>query len=209
MRKNPRLQSHRRTNLSTPTKLNSSVGTLQRIILVPQKRRQYLPRPLCREAPLKVTTRRAGGVEGSDWKVSQLVNAAAACSDAKLNGMVMTPNKNPDDYLTEVFQQRDELGYTGESFTEARIFDLILEALSDEYEPIRFSAEWYPENSLNKEIETTICNLYAYRCSRRGTSSSTPLKVSQRRASWILSWRVSATSVSSSYSPPSGISRTC
>ena len=53
----------------------------------------------------------------------------------------MRSNQDPDEYLTEVIQQRDELEHICESFTEARILDIILESLSDEYELIRFAAE--------------------------------------------------------------------
>ena len=42
----------------------------------------------------------------------------------KLNGMVMIPNQEPDESLTEVVQQRNELEHMGESFTEARILDV-------------------------------------------------------------------------------------
>ena len=66
----------------------------------------------------------------------------------KLDGMAMIPNQDPDEYLGEVFQQRDELEHIGESFTEAPILDVMLEGLSDEYEPIRFAAERDPEISL-------------------------------------------------------------
>ena len=66
----------------------------------------------------------------------------------KLNGMVMMPNQDPDEYLTEVFQQRDELEHIGESFTVERILDISLEGLSDESEPIRFTVNRDPENSL-------------------------------------------------------------
>ena len=66
----------------------------------------------------------------------------------KLNGMTMMPNQDPDEYITEVFQQRDEFENIGESFTEARILDIFLKGLSDEYEPIRFAAERDPEISL-------------------------------------------------------------
>ena len=38
----------------------------------------------------------------------------------------------------------------GESFTEARLLDLILEGLNDEYEPIQFVAEREPEISLKQ-----------------------------------------------------------
>ena len=59
--------------------------------------------------------------------------------------MTMRPNQDPDQHLTDIFQQQDELEHIGESCTEARILDLILEGLSDEYEPIRFAAERDPD----------------------------------------------------------------
>ena len=59
----------------------------------------------------------------------------------KLNSMVMMLNKDLEEYLTEVFQQRDELEHIGESFTEVRILNIILESFSGEYKPIRFAAE--------------------------------------------------------------------
>ena len=68
----------------------------------------------------------------------------------KLNGMAMRPNQNSDRYLTDIFQQPDELEHIDESFAEACILDLILEGLSDEYEPIRSAAEWDPEISMKK-----------------------------------------------------------
>ena len=66
----------------------------------------------------------------------------------KLNGMAMRPNQAPDEYLSEGFQQRDKLEYIGESFTEVRILDLILERLGGEYEPIQFAAKRDSEISL-------------------------------------------------------------
>ena len=66
----------------------------------------------------------------------------------KLNGMTMRPNQDLYEYFTEVIRQRDELEHISESFTEARILDIILEGLSDEYEPIQFAAERDPEISL-------------------------------------------------------------
>ena len=78
----------------------------------------------------------------------------------KLNGIFMRPHQDPDEYLTEVFQQRDKLEHIGENLTEARILDLILEGFSNEYESIRFAAERDPEISLN-EVEITMQNMYA------------------------------------------------
>ena len=82
-----------------------------------------------------------------------------------LNGTTMRPNQNPDEYISESFQQRDELEHIGESFTEGRILDITLEGLSDEYKPIRFAAERDLEISL-KEIETAMRNMYANRGGR-------------------------------------------
>ena len=62
--------------------------------------------------------------------------------------MTMRSNQDPDEYLTEIVHQKDELEHIGESFAEARISDVILEGLSDEYEPIRFAAERDSEISL-------------------------------------------------------------
>ena len=74
--------------------------------------------------------------------------------------MTTRPNQDPDEYISEGFEQRDELEHIGESFTEATILDIMLEGLSDEYEPIRFAAERDPEISL-KEIEIAMRNKYA------------------------------------------------
>ena len=70
---------------------------------------------------------------------NQLVNAAAAYSDAQTNGMVMMSNQDPDEYRTKVIQEGGELEHIGESFTKARISYLILEGLSDAYEPARLA----------------------------------------------------------------------
>ena len=63
----------------------------------------------------------------------------------KLNGMVMMPKQDPDECLTQVLLQRDDLDNVGESFIEARILDLTLEGLSAEYDLIRFPAEQNPD----------------------------------------------------------------
>ena len=80
------------------------------------------------------------------------------------------PNQDPDEYFTEMFQQRDKLEHIGEIFTEARILGLILEGLSEEYEPIRFAAERVPEITLT-EIKTTVRNMYANRVARGSGST--------------------------------------
>ena len=66
----------------------------------------------------------------------------------KLNGMTMQPNQDSDEYLSEGFHHRNELEHIGESFAKARILNLILEGLSNEYEPVQFAAEREPEISL-------------------------------------------------------------
>ena len=87
-----------------------------------------------------------------------------------LNGMIMMANQDPDEYLTKKFQQRDELEHIGESFTEARILDFILKGINNEYELIRFAAEWDPEISLEK-IKTMLRNMHANRVARGGGST--------------------------------------
>ena len=49
----------------------------------------------------------------------------------ELNGTVIMPNQDLDEYLTEIFTQQDELEHVGKSFPEACILDLILEGLRD------------------------------------------------------------------------------
>ena len=53
----------------------------------------------------------------------------------KLKGMVMIPDQDPDEKITQVFQQQDEFEHIGESFTEARILYLILEGLQTSTSP--------------------------------------------------------------------------
>ena len=65
----------------------------------------------------------------------------------KLSGMIMKPNQDSDEYLTEGFHNRNELEHSGESFTEARILNPIPEGLSNEYESVQFAAERDPEIS--------------------------------------------------------------
>ena len=66
----------------------------------------------------------------------------------KLNGMAMTPNQDPDEYVAQIFQQPNELEHIVESCMEAHILDIILEGLSNEHKPIQFAAERDPEVSL-------------------------------------------------------------
>ena len=87
----------------------------------------------------------------------------------KLKIMVMKQNQDPDEYGTDVFQQQDEFEHIGESFMETGVLDLILEGLSDVYEPIRFAAERDIEMSLN--INKTMHNMYANDVARGGGST--------------------------------------
>ena len=88
----------------------------------------------------------------------------------KLNGMTMMLNQDPYKYLTEIFQQKNELEHIGERFTDARILDIILEDLSGEYESIRFAAERDREIWV-KEIEITMRNMYVNRVARSDGST--------------------------------------
>ena len=83
----------------------------------------------------------------------------------KLNGIVIMPKQDLDEDLTEVSQQRNEFDRIVDRLTEARILDLILKGLSDEYEPIPFAAEREPEISL-EEFETTMRNMHVNHVTR-------------------------------------------
>ena len=88
----------------------------------------------------------------------------------KMNGMVIKSDQDPDEYLTEVIQQRNKLEHIYESFTEAVILDLILKDLSDEHELITFATERDPEISL-REVKTTMYSMYANRDARGSDST--------------------------------------
>lgn len=83
----------------------------------------------------------------------------------QFDSKIMSPKQDPDQYMKEVHQLRDEVEHIGETFSETRIMYLILEGLTDDYEQIRFAAERDPDISL-KEIEVTIRNMYVDRMAR-------------------------------------------
>ena len=66
---------------------------------------------------------------------------------SELNGMTMSPNQDPDEYLTEVFSSGMSSSHRRELYSGAHL-GIIPEGLSDEYEPILFAAERDPEISL-------------------------------------------------------------
>ena len=83
----------------------------------------------------------------------------------KLDGKAIRPSQDPGEYLTEMVQERDELEYTNEILTEARILDLIQKGLIDKYELIQLAAKRGPEILL-EGLDITIGNMYVNRVAR-------------------------------------------
>lgn len=49
----------------------------------------------------------------------------------QLDVKIMSPNQDRDQYITEVYQLRDELEYIGESFSQVCVMSLTLEGLTN------------------------------------------------------------------------------
>ena len=114
---------------------------LQRLVLVYQKRSQQFLRLLCCEARIGATTGRSGGVEGSERKIPQFVNAAPGYSDAQSerygHGIKLRPRRIP-------FWSFSATGWARAhrwEFYRGGYLDPILVSLRDGCEPIRFAAE--------------------------------------------------------------------
>ena len=91
-------------------------AALQRPVSVLQRRSQELVRFAGRPSSRQQPDRQAA------WRVidEKYLNSSMQRRHilmCKMNGMTMRPNQDPDEYLTEVFQQRDELEHIGESYT--------------------------------------------------------------------------------------------
>ena len=81
----------------------------------------------------------------------------------ELNSTSMSPGQDPDTFLSRVYQLRDELENAGETVSEERLTDIVLEGLTSDYAMIKYNAECDPDISI-QDIETTMRNMYANRC---------------------------------------------
>ena len=88
----------------------------------------------------------------------------------ELNSTSMSPGQDPDTFLSRVYQLRDELENAGETVSEERLTDIVLEGLTSDYAMIKYNAECDPDISI-QDIETTMRNMYANRVARKITSS--------------------------------------
>lgn len=88
----------------------------------------------------------------------------------QLGSKIMSPNQDLDHYITKVYELRDKLKHIGESFSEARIMDLILEGLTDDYQQIRFAVERDPDISF-KQIAPSASHAGAVRRHAEGGTS--------------------------------------
>ena len=88
----------------------------------------------------------------------------------ELNSTSMSPGQDPDTFLSRVYQLRDELENAGETVSEKRMTDIVLEGLTSDYDLIKYNAERDPDLSI-QDIEMTMRNMYANRIARKITSS--------------------------------------
>ncbi|CAM9463687.1 unnamed protein product, partial [Sphacelaria rigidula] len=80
----------------------------------------------------------------------------------QLDTMTMSPGQDPDVFLARLFQLRDELVHIGESISDERLTDKIVEGLTSEYRQVKYNAGRDPDLSI-RDIETTLRNMYASR----------------------------------------------
>ena len=77
----------------------------------------------------------------------------------ELNSSSMSPGQDPDTFLSRVYQLRDELENAGETVSEERMTDIVLEGLTSDYDLIKYNAERDPDLSI-QDIEMTMRNMY-------------------------------------------------
>ncbi|CAM9554146.1 unnamed protein product, partial [Sphacelaria rigidula] len=88
----------------------------------------------------------------------------------QLDTMTISPGQDPDVFLVKLFQLRDELGHIGESISDERLTDIVVEGLTSEGDQVKYNAERDPDLSIG-DIETTLCYMYANRLARKVTAS--------------------------------------
>ncbi|CAM9542979.1 unnamed protein product, partial [Sphacelaria rigidula] len=84
----------------------------------------------------------------------------------QLDTMTMSPGQDPDVFLAQVFQLRDELVHIGEPISDERLTNIIVKDLTSEYGQIKYNAERDPDFGIG-EIESTLRNMYAKRLARK------------------------------------------
>ncbi|CAM9443992.1 unnamed protein product, partial [Sphacelaria rigidula] len=87
----------------------------------------------------------------------------------ELNNVTMSPEQDPDSFLSKGYQLRDELDNVGKVISEERLTDIVIEDLTSEYDLIKYNAERDPDLSI-QSIETTMRNMYANRMAMIFTS---------------------------------------
>ena len=78
----------------------------------------------------------------------------------ELNSTIMSTGQDPDTFLSRVYQLRDELENAGETVSEERMTDIVLEGLTSDYDLIKYNAERDPDLSI-QDIDMTMRNMYA------------------------------------------------
>ena len=82
----------------------------------------------------------------------------------QLDNLKMSPGRDPDEFLTKMFELRDQLVYIGEPISDDRL-DIVIEGLTDDYDRVKYDGERDPELSIS-DIEVTLRNMYSNRVAR-------------------------------------------
>ncbi|CAM9980923.1 unnamed protein product, partial [Sphacelaria rigidula] len=91
----------------------------------------------------------------------------------QLDNLTMSQGEDPDVFLSNIYQIKDELNNMNESVSDERLTDIIIEGLADDYSQIKYDAERDPDLSLS-QIESTMRNSYVNRLAR-GKSARKPV----------------------------------
>ena len=111
----------------------------------------------------------------------------------QLDNLKMSPGQDPDEFLTKIFEPRDQLVYVREPISDDRLTDIVIEGLTDDYDRVKYDAERDPDLSIS-DIEVTLRNMYSNRVARNILGN----KGSRRRESVMIAASPPESSVTSS-----------
>lgn len=80
------------------------------------------------------------------------------------DGIIINLKEDRNVFRMKVYKLRDEPAYTGETASDERITDIVLEGFPNEYKMVEFNAEGDPDVS---EIEVIMRDTYANHVARR------------------------------------------
>lgn len=94
------------------------------------------------------------GLENPDGKLESEGLAAKYQNSSKqrhriltlqLDNVKMSHGQDPDVFLTQVHQLRDEVVHMGVAISDERLTEIVIEGLTDDYDQIKYNAEHDPD----------------------------------------------------------------